>query len=114
MGASDDPRAEGEVGRVGMAVDTLADMEEAFEGIDLNQITVSLTINGSAVAIMAMYFAMARKRGFALEGLRGNSQNDILKEFIGRGTWISRWSRPSGWWATRWSSAPATSPSTAR
>jgi methylmalonyl-CoA mutase N-terminal domain/subunit len=85
---SDDDMAEGEVGRVGMAVDSLADMEEAFAGIDLNQITVSLTINGSAVAIMAMYFAMARKRGFALEALRGNSQNDILKEFIGRGTWI--------------------------
>ena len=85
---SDDPMAEGEVGRVGMAVDTLADMEEAFEGIDLNKITVSLTINGSAVAIMAMYFAMARKRGFDLSSLRGTAQNDILKEFIGRGTWI--------------------------
>ncbi|MBN2358586.1 MAG: methylmalonyl-CoA mutase, partial [Deltaproteobacteria bacterium] len=75
-------------GRVGMAVDTLADVEEAFAGIDLNQITVSLTINGSAVAIMAMYFAMARKRGFDLATLRGNAQNDILKEFVGRGTWI--------------------------
>ncbi|MBI5526635.1 MAG: methylmalonyl-CoA mutase [Deltaproteobacteria bacterium] len=85
---SDDPMAEGEVGRVGMAVDTLADMEEAFEGIDLNTITVSLTINGSAAAIMAMYFAMARKRGYDLAGLRGTAQNDILKEFIGRGTWI--------------------------
>jgi len=85
---SDDPMAEGEVGRVGMAVDTLADIEEAFEGIDLNSITVSMTINGSAAAIMAMYFAMARKRGFELATLRGNAQNDILKEFIGRGTWI--------------------------
>jgi methylmalonyl-CoA mutase N-terminal domain/subunit len=85
---SDDPMAEGEVGRVGMAVDTLADIEEAFAGIDLNKITVSLTINGSAVPIMAMYFAMARKRGFELSGLRGTAQNDILKEFIGRGTWI--------------------------
>ena len=85
---SDDPIAEGEVGRVGMAVDTLADMEEAFADIDLNRITVSLTINGSAAAIMAMYFAMARKRGFDLSGLRGTAQNDILKEFIGRGTWI--------------------------
>ena len=85
---SDDPMAEAEVGRVGMAVDTLADMEEAFAGIDLNKITVSLTINGSAAAIMAMYFALARKRGFELKDLRGNSQNDILKEFIGRGTWI--------------------------
>ena len=85
---SDDPMAEGEIGRVGMAVDTLKDMEEAFEGIDLNKITVSLTINGSAVPIMAMYFAMARKRGYELSTLRGTAQNDILKEFIGRGTWI--------------------------
>jgi len=85
---SDDEMAAAEVGRVGMAVDTLADMEDAFAGIDLNKITVSLTINGSAVAIMAMYFALARKRGFELKDLRGNSQNDILKEFIGRGTWI--------------------------
>ncbi len=85
---SDDPMAEGEVGRVGMAVDTLADMEEAFADIDLNKITVSLTINGAAVPIMAMYFAMARKRGYDLSTLRGTAQNDILKEFIGRGTWI--------------------------
>ena len=85
---SDDPMAEGEVGRVGMAVDTLADMEEAFADIDLNAITVSLTINGSAAPIMAMYFAMARKRGFDISTLRGTAQNDILKEFIGRGTWI--------------------------
>lgn len=85
---SDDPMAAGEVGRVGMAVDTLADMEEAFEGIDLNRTTVSLTINGAAAPIMAMFFAMARKRGFALDALRGTAQNDILKEFVGRGTWI--------------------------
>ena len=85
---SDDPMAAGEVGRVGMAVDTLADMEEAFADIDLNKITVSLTINGAAAPIMAMYFAMAKKRGFALSGLRGTAQNDILKEFVGRGTWI--------------------------
>ena len=85
---SDDPMAEGEVGRVGMAVDTLADMEEAFAKIDLNEITVSLTINGAAVPIMAMYFAMARKRGFEPATLRGTAQNDILKEFVGRGTWI--------------------------
>ncbi|MFQ5844166.1 MAG: methylmalonyl-CoA mutase [Planctomycetota bacterium] len=85
---SDDPMAAGEVGRVGMAVDTLADMEEAFQDIDLNEITVSLTINGAAVPVLAMYFAMARKRGFDLSTLRGTAQNDILKEFIGRGTWI--------------------------
>jgi methylmalonyl-CoA mutase N-terminal domain/subunit len=63
-------------------------MEEAFADIDLNKITVSLTINGAAVPIMAMYFAMARKRGFDLATLRGTAQNDILKEFIGRGTWV--------------------------
>ncbi|MAG58467.1 MAG: methylmalonyl-CoA mutase [Planctomycetes bacterium] len=85
---SDDERARGEVGRVGMAVDTLLDMQTAFEGIDLDAITVSLTINGAAVPIMAMYFALARKRGYELSQLRGTAQNDILKEFIGRGTWI--------------------------
>ncbi len=85
---SDDPAAQGEVGRVGMAVDTLRDFEIAFAGIDLNEITVSLTINGSAAILMAMYFAMAAKRGYAIGQLRGTAQNDILKEFIGRGTWI--------------------------
>ena len=85
---SDDPMAEAEVGRVGMAVDSLLDMEEAFDGIDLDRITVSLTINGSAPVIMAMYFAMARKRGYDLSRLRGTAQNDILKEFVGRGTWV--------------------------
>jgi len=85
---SDDEMAVGEVGRVGMAVDSLRDMEEAFEGIDLNGISVSLTINGAAVPIMAMFFAMARGRGYDLKNLRGTAQNDILKEFIGRGTWI--------------------------
>ncbi len=85
---SDDPMADGEVGRVGMAVDTLVDMEEAFEEIDLEKITVSLTINGAAAVLMAMYFAMAEKRGYDLHTLRGTAQNDILKEYIGRGTWI--------------------------
>jgi methylmalonyl-CoA mutase N-terminal domain/subunit len=85
---SDDPMAEGEVGRVGMAVDTLADMEIAFADIDLEKITVSLTINGSAAVMIAMYLAMAEKRGYDIAKLRGTAQNDILKEFIGRGTWI--------------------------
>ncbi|MFQ5865436.1 MAG: methylmalonyl-CoA mutase [bacterium] len=85
---SDDPRAAGEVGRVGMSVDTLADFEEVFKGIDLDEITVSLTCNGSAIILVAMYFAMAQKYGFDLKNLRGTAQNDILKEFIGRGTWI--------------------------
>jgi len=85
---SDDPLAEGEVGRVGMAVDTLRDFEIAFDGIDLDRITVSLTINGAAAILIAMYLAMAEKRGYDVKKLRGTAQNDILKEFIGRGTWI--------------------------
>lgn len=85
---SDDPQAEGEIGRVGMAVDTLRDFETAFDGIDLDAITVSLTINGSAAILIAMYLAMAEKRGFDLKRLRGTAQNDILKEFVGRGTWV--------------------------
>jgi methylmalonyl-CoA mutase N-terminal domain/subunit len=69
-------------------VDTLRDFEVAFEGIDLERITVSLTINGSAAILIAMYLAMAQKRGYDIARLRGTAQNDILKEFIGRGTWI--------------------------
>ena len=85
---SDDPMAGGEVGRVGMAIDTLKDVEIAFDGIDIQNITVSLTINGTAAIMIAMYLAMAEKRGFDLTKLRGTCQNDILKEFVGRGTWI--------------------------
>lgn len=85
---SDDPLAAGEVGRVGMAIDTLKDMEVAFDEIDIQNITVSLTINGSASTMIAMYLAMAEKRGFDTTKLRGTCQNDILKEFVGRGTWI--------------------------
>ena len=85
---SDDQAARGEVGRVGMAVDTLEDFEIAFADIDLDRITVSLTINGAAAALIAMYFAMARRRGYDVRKLRGTAQNDILKEFVGRGTWV--------------------------
>lgn len=85
---SDDPLASGEVGRVGMAVDSLRDFEIAFDGIELDKITVSLTVNGSAAIAIAMYLAMAQKRGYDIQTLRGTAQNDILKEFIGRGTWV--------------------------
>lgn len=85
---SDDALADGEIGRVGMAVDTLRDFEVAFDGIDLDKITVSLTINGAAAILIAMYLAMAEKRGYDIAKLRGTAQNDILKEFVGRGTWI--------------------------
>jgi methylmalonyl-CoA mutase N-terminal domain/subunit len=85
---SDDPRAEGEVGRVGMAIDTLADMEEAFAGIPLDRVSVSLTINGMAAPITAMYYAVAEKQGAAPERVVTTPQNDILKEFVARGTWV--------------------------
>ncbi len=85
---SDDDLAIGEIGRVGMAVDSLRDFEVAFDGIDLEKITVSLTVNGSAAIMIAMYLAMAEKRGYDISKLRGTAQNDILKEFIGRGTWV--------------------------
>jgi len=85
---SDAAEAMGEVGRVGMAVDTLHDVEIAFDGIDLDAITVSLTVNGSAAILIAMYLAMAERRGYDIAKLRGTAQNDILKEFIGRGTWV--------------------------
>src|SRR5499426_2912181 len=85
---SDDPRADGEVGRVGMAIDTLADMEEAFAGIPLDRVSVSLTINGMAAPITAMYFAVADKQGTPRERVVTTPQNDILKEFVARGTWV--------------------------
>ncbi len=85
---SDDPRAAGEVGRVGMAVDTIEDLAQALDGIDLEKITVSLTVNAVAPIMLAMVAAIARRRGLDPRRLRGTLQNDILKEFIGRGTWI--------------------------
>jgi methylmalonyl-CoA mutase N-terminal domain/subunit len=85
---SDHDMAFGEVGRVGMAVDTLADFEDAFAGIALDKISVSLTINSQAAVMIAMYAALAHRRGFDLATLRGTSQNDILKEYVGRGTWV--------------------------
>jgi methylmalonyl-CoA mutase N-terminal domain/subunit len=85
---SDDPRAAGEVGRVGMAVDTLADMETAFAGIDLSKTSVSLTINPVASIMIAMYQVVAEKQGVPPGKIMGTAQNDILKEYIGRGTWI--------------------------
>ena len=85
---SDDPRAEGEVGRVGMAIDSLRDMEVAFDGIPIDKVSVSLTINAPTPIILAMYLAVAEKQGVPLNEVRGTTQNDILKEYIGRGAWI--------------------------
>ncbi|MGO9787173.1 MAG: methylmalonyl-CoA mutase family protein, partial [Stellaceae bacterium] len=79
---SDDPMSEGEVGREGVAVDTLADMEALYDGIDLENISVSMTINPSAWILLAMYVALAKKRGLDLHKLSGTIQADILKEYM--------------------------------
>jgi methylmalonyl-CoA mutase N-terminal domain/subunit len=78
---SDDPRSLGEVGRLGVAMDTLDDMEELFRGIDVGDVSVSMTINAPAIVVMAFYLANARDRGIDWRRLRGTIQNDILKEF---------------------------------
>jgi len=85
---SDDPRAEGEVGRVGMAVDSLSDMEEAFDRIPLDRVSVSLTINSMAAIIQSMYLVVAERQGVAWDRVVTTPQNDILKEFVARGTWV--------------------------
>ncbi|RJQ10050.1 MAG: methylmalonyl-CoA mutase [Bacillota bacterium] len=85
---SDDPLAEGEVGKVGVAVDTLADMEVLFNGIPLADVSTSMTINAPASVLLAMYVALAEKQGASLDKLSGTVQNDILKEYAARGTYI--------------------------
>ena len=85
---SDHPKSLGEVGGVGMAVDSLRDFEIAFKGIPLNQIGSGLTINAVATIMLAMYQAMAEKFGYSKEKISATPQNDILKEMIGRGAWI--------------------------
>jgi methylmalonyl-CoA mutase N-terminal domain/subunit len=85
---SDDPMAADDVGRVGVAIDTLADMEELFEGIPLGKISASFTINSTAAILLAMYLAVAERQGVAAERISGTIQNDILKEYVSRGTWI--------------------------
>lgn len=85
---SDDPLARGEVGRVGVAIDSLEDMESLFDGIPLDHISTSMTINATAHILLAFYLALATKRNFSWAKLRGTVQNDILKEYIARGTYI--------------------------
>jgi len=85
---SDDPMAEGEVGREGVAVDTLADYEELLDGIDLGRISVSMTINPTAWILLAMYVALAERRGTPFADLSGTIQNDIIKEFTAQKEWI--------------------------
>lgn len=78
----------GEVGKVGVAIDSLADMEELFEGIPLDKVSTSMTINGPAAVLLAMYVAVAEKNGITPDKLSGTIQNDVLKEYIARGTYI--------------------------
>jgi methylmalonyl-CoA mutase N-terminal domain/subunit len=85
---SDDPRSLGEVGREGVAVDTIEDVDELFAGIDLERISVSMTINPTAWILLAMYVAVAEARGFDLARLSGTVQADILKEYVAQKEWI--------------------------
>ncbi len=85
---SDHEMAEGEVGKVGVAIDSLKDMEILFEGIDLQKVTTSMTINATAPVLLAMYIAVAKKQGADIKQISGTIQNDILKEYAARGTYI--------------------------
>jgi methylmalonyl-CoA mutase N-terminal domain/subunit len=85
---SDDPRAEGEVGRTGVAIDSLADMETLFDGIPLDEVSTSMTINAPASLLLLLYELVAEEQGVAPDALRGTVQNDILKEYCARGNYI--------------------------
>lgn len=85
---SDHPLAAGEVGRVGVAIDTIEDMADLFDDIPLDRVSTSMTINATAIILLAMYVAVARRKGVALRSLSGTIQNDILKEYLARGTYI--------------------------
>jgi len=85
---SDDPLARGEVGKVGVAISTIEDMEILTEALPLDRVSVSMTINSTAAILLALYLAVARRRGFAWKDLSGTVQNDVLKEFIARGTYV--------------------------
>ena len=85
---SDHPLAAGEVGKVGVAIDSIEDMETLFEGIPLESVSTSMTINATAAILLCLYVAVAKKQGASLETLSGTIQNDILKEYIARGTYI--------------------------
>src|SRR5262245_11287824 len=85
---SDDPLASGEVGKVGVAIDSLDDMLRLLEGIPLDSVSTSMTINATAATLLCLYLAVARKQQVPFSKVRGTLQNDILKEYIARGTYI--------------------------
>src|SRR5437870_7488045 len=86
---SDSPLALGEVGKVGVAIDSIEDMQRLFDGIDLTKISTSMTINATASILLALYVAVGRRQGADIRRLSGTVQNDVLKEYIGRGTYTS-------------------------
>jgi methylmalonyl-CoA mutase N-terminal domain/subunit len=85
---SDHPLATGEVGRAGVAIDSIEDMALLFDGIPLDRVSTSMTINATAIILLALYIAVGRRQGVALRGLSGTVQNDVLKEYVARGTYI--------------------------
>lgn len=85
---SDDPMSNGEVGKVGVAIDTLEDMERLFKGIRLDEVSTSMTINATGFILLAFYIALAKKQGADVRKISGTIQNDILKEYAARGTYI--------------------------
>ncbi len=85
---SDHPLASGEVGRVGVAIDSLDDMTDLFDGLPLDRVSTSMTINATAIILLSLYIAVARRQGVAASALSGTIQNDILKEYVARGTYI--------------------------
>jgi methylmalonyl-CoA mutase N-terminal domain/subunit len=85
---SDAPQSRGEVGKVGVAIDSIADMEALLDGVPLDRVTVSMTINAPAAILLAFYLAVARRRGIPFSKLGGTVQNDVLKEYVARGTYI--------------------------
>src|SRR6266403_1009537 len=85
---SDHPLAAGEVGKVGVAIDSIADMETLFDAIPLDRVSISMTINAPASILLALLLVVAERRGIGWEKLNGTIQNDILKEYVARGTYI--------------------------
>src|SRR5690349_24423911 len=85
---SDHPMAAGEVGRAGVAIDSIEDMTTLFEGLPLDRVSTSMTINATAIILLSLYVALARRQGVPLARLSGTIQNDVLKEYVARGTYI--------------------------
>ncbi|RJU96086.1 MAG: methylmalonyl-CoA mutase, partial [Candidatus Poseidoniales archaeon] len=85
---ADDPLSEGEVGKVGVSISTLEDMRELLAGIPLDKVSTSMTINAPAMILLAMYAVVAEEQGVSMDKISGTIQNDILKEYIARGTYV--------------------------